>query len=621
MTAFAPRSAARWLTGCFLLAGILWGGFLGIRDLTGAGSFLDGVENLTLDWRYGLAGPRPAPRDVVIAAIDNEAAQEAGAYPLPRDKLAKIVVALGKFKPRVIALDMVFLTPTNAAADAELADALASTTTAIAAVGEFAARDLGVDSALDADHALVPRPSGVLWPLPSFRDVARVGLVNLATDASGEPRFIPMIFRWSEGFLPALALAAASAALNAEPVFAPGSVRLAATKISLDLGNHLPLRFYGPRGSFEQFSVASVLRGELDAAVVRDKVVLIGATATGVGDIFATPFDRTVPGVEVLATGIANLLTGDSLIRTLPIRRIDAAAALVLPCLAVLLMSMRSPIVGVAIGALVVAIWAAIAFIAFLDGVWLSVAAPVAAFVPVALGYGAARLALERYSADRLGAEKEALTRFQSPLLLDHILKKGGFLEKPVEQQAAVLFVDLSGFTGMAEAVGPMAARDFLSQFQSIVEREVSAQGGFVASFMGDGAMILFGLPEAGPDDAARALRAVDRLRSRVTDWLVELPSPSQNRLSLRIGGHLGPVVLSRLGGVSHQHFAATGDTVNVASRLLEVGKQKGLDIVVSEALLQAGEDRAAASEPSRRIRFEAAIRGRAQTLSVEGWT
>jgi adenylate cyclase len=161
MTAFAPRSAARWLTRSFLLVGILWGGFLGIRDLSGVGSLLDSVENLTLDWRYGLAGERQAPRDVVIAAIDDEAAQEIGAYPLPRDKLAKIVVGLAKFKPRFIALDMAFLTPTNAPADADLADALASTTTAIAAVGQFATDDPGAGSALDADHALIPRPSGI----------------------------------------------------------------------------------------------------------------------------------------------------------------------------------------------------------------------------------------------------------------------------------------------------------------------------------------------------------------------------------------------------------------------------------------------------------------------------
>jgi adenylate cyclase len=620
MMAFAPRSAARWLAGCFFVLAIVWGGFLGIRDLSGVGSFLDGVENLTLDWRYELAGERPAPSDVVIAAIDDEAVQAAGAYPLPRDTLAKILLDIGKFKPRIIALDMAFVAATTGSADAGLTNALASTTTAIAAVGQFGADDGVGDSALDADQALIPRPSSILWPLPSMRSAARIGLVNLATDASGEPRFIPTIFRWKDGYLPSLALATAAASMNVEPAFAPGAVRLAAIKVRLDLGSHLPLRFYGPRGSFVQFSLARVLRGDIDGALVRDKVVLIGATATGVGDIFATPFDRTVPGVEILATGVANLLSGAGLIRTAPVRWVDAAAAVALPCLAVLLMSMRRPIVGVAFAALALAAWTAIAFASFLSGVWLSVAAPITAFVPVAFGYGAARLALERYAADRLGADKRALTRFQSPLLVDHILKKGGFLERPVEQLAAVLFVDLSGFTGMAEGVGPMAARNFLSEFQAIVEREVSSQGGFVASFMGDGAMILFGLPEAGPQDALLAMRTVDRLRSNVGDWLVKLPSSSQNRLSMRVGGHLGPVVLSRLGAASHQHFAATGDTVNVASRLLEVGKQKGLDVVVSEALFEAGESVSTVAPATRPVRFEAAIRGRAQTLRVMGW-
>src|SRR5262249_56647846 len=97
------------------------------------------------------------------------------------------------------------------------------------------------------------------------------------------------------------------------------------------------------------------------------------------------------------------------------------------------------------------------------------------------------------------------LSRFHSPRLVEHLLAHPEFLEEPLHQAVAVVFVDLSGFTGLAEAVGAAATRDLLAQFHAQVERDVDAHDGLVGTFMGDGAMILFGLPEPRADDGARA--------------------------------------------------------------------------------------------------------------------
>jgi adenylate cyclase len=237
----------------------------------------------------------------------------------------------------------------------------------------------------------------------------------------------------------------------------------------------------------------------------------------------------------------------------------------------------------------------------------------------VTIAFGAAQQALERYSADRLIADKAALIRFQSPALLHHILETPGFLEQPVPQQVAVVFLDLSGFTGAAEALGAMWARDFLAGFHSIVAREVASHDGFVASFMGDGAMILFGLPEPRPDDAARALLAAVSLRASIDAWLGGLPSAGQGELSVRIGGHFGAAVLSRLGSDRQQHITATGDTVNVASRLLEVSKIQHCAIIVSEDMFAAAEG-AGSSASERPDSLVVDIRGRAQPLRVKMW-
>jgi len=110
---------------------------------------------------------------------------------------------------------------------------------------------------------------------------------------------------------------------------------------------------------------------------------------------------------------------------------------------------------------------------------------------------------------------------------------------------------------------------------------------------------------------------AVARLHRDIADWLQSLPPVARGKLAARFGSHFGPVILSRLGAADHQHIAATGDTVNVASRLMEAAKQRGAPIAVSEDLCRAAgtPGDGAALELSEPVAID--IRGRAEPLSV----
>ena len=613
------RPSISTLTTCgFLLIAVLWGGFLGWRQIDGDGSVLDNIEYLTVDWRFSIAGARPAPRGVVIAAIDDETIEKLGAFPLPRSVVARIVRGLAALNPKAIAVDIAFLNPGSPETDKELADALHSARSVIGVVGVFEKNAEQSKDQQSEELALAPNPISVLWPASPFLAVARPGLVNISTDSSGVPRFIPMIYRSGEGADPSFALAAASAALNSEPILVGDDLRIAGKRVRMDMGYHLPIRYYGPRGAFTEFSASRVLAGDLDPNAVRGQVVVLGATAMAIGDKYSTPFDDTdtFPGVEVFATGISNLLAGDGLIRTAFVRKVDAMTAILLPCLTVMLMAMRRIYLGLAIVGLVAASWLAFTAMAFAEGYWLSVAVPLTTLIPVAAGYGAARLSLDRILSARLARDKERLSSFQSPLLVEHILRNPGFLDEPVQQEVAVIFVDLAGFTGLAERIGPRRARDLLAAFQSMIEREVMSRDGFVASFMGDGAMIVFGLPEPRPDDASRALLTVVGLYDSTVKWLETLPV-AKDRLGVRVGGHYGTAVVSRLGPKRHQHIAATGDTTNVASRLLEVAKQQQCSVIVSEDLLVAADLPASARGAVAGTEIEVPIRGRVQPLRV----
>jgi adenylate cyclase len=109
------------------------------------------------------------------------------------------------------------------------------------------------------------------------------------------------------------------------------------------------------------------------------------------------------------------------------------------------------------------------------------------------------------------------------------------------------------------------------------------------------------------------------QLRESVAAWLAGLPPVARERLSARISGHYGPAVVSRLGTAHHQHITATGDTVNVASRLLEVAKQQRASLVVSQDLYAAAGASGVQAADDDAVR-QVPIRGRREPLMIRVW-
>jgi adenylate cyclase len=610
------------LTLIFVLTGAMWGGFLGARHVAARGSVLDRFESLSLDWRHSLAGIRKPPRGVVIAAIDEATIAQAGSFPLPRGALARIVRGLAARDPQVIAIDILLLDPGSPEGDLDLVEALRSTKAVIAAAALFDANGARPSGELNLGRDdMLPGANRILRPLETFRSVTRFGLTNVSTDYSGVPRYAPMVFHAGGEIFPSFAMATVASALYTDPVLGNDVITLGGRSTATDLGYHLPLRFYGPRDTIPTFSAISAINGGLDAEDVRGQIVVIGSTAVGSGDSFATPFDQVTPGVEIMATAISNLMAGGVLARNGFTRRLDALAAVVLPVAMVLLLAIRNTSLAVALTLLAFAAWVVSTYVAFLQGVWLGVALPAAASVPVAIGYGASRLVLVQRLVRRLASERDAFRPFQSLGIIELLVRDPQFLAAPVEQHAAVVFMDLSGFTGVSETLGPAWTRELLVALHQRVESAAREQQGVVVSYMGDGAMIVFGLAGWQPGDAVRALRAVARLHESLSHWIATLPPVARDRLKPRIGGHSGRVILSRLGTADHQHIAATGDTVNVASRLVEVAKDHQAATAISEDLWRAARDPGeTALDHLGESAREVAIRGRGQPIVVRIW-
>jgi adenylate cyclase len=517
----------------------------------------------------------------------------------------------------VIVVDVLLVDPATEDEDRVLASALRKAPAVIAGAAVY-----NSDSQLAPDDgplARVPVADRLLLPLPAFADSAAVGIVNVGTDQSGTPRAIPLLFRTADSVETSLALRAASVALQADPVIEPGRIAIGDRTIRTDDGQVLPVSFYGPQRTIHTVSAARLLDGRLEPGDIDGRIVVIGASLTGGGDVFPTPFDPVLPGVEVIATAITNLIAGDGMVRDHGVRVVDALIAVALPPLLIALLAWRRNVVGlVAILGVVLALLVT-NFLAFERGIWLSIALPAtAAGVPL-LVFGAIQLLSGRRLARHFETQSALLQRVQAPGFSHVLANDPKFLAEPVRQDAAVVFVDLSGFTGLSETLGPTATRELLDAFYQIVGEEAQQCGGAVTSFMGDGAMILFGLPAPSPADAANAAQCCVRLAARTRIWLASLPKSAASRIGFKIGANFGVIVASRLGRDANQQIAATGDTVNVASRLMETAADAGASVAVSDALLKAaGRQPFAAGTLAGPI--EATVRGRADPIQAWLW-
>lgn len=546
------------------------------------GGVMTGFEARTLDARFLVRGSMPPPTDVAILGIDDKTLAAAEAFPLPRDVIADAVRIAEAKGARAVAFDL--LLAGRGAGDADLAEALSSAMPAILSVS-FA--ETGETTALETALARSALPLvlgsppgetlGTLGPHVDFTADAWLGHANVRREADGALRRVPILIQGQPGlFVPALSLQAVLTQGVAAQVDWGQSLVLDGQRLPINRNNEVVVNFFGPTGTVPTWSLSDAAEADLD-----DRLVFIGATASAYGDRFATPFSRQMPGVEVLASLAANLMAGTVLRRDDTSWGIDVMLAVLLAISATLAAS-RSPPWAAFLAT--TCVWAgalALLHIAFLRLLWLDGTTAVAALMFATASGTAARLVVQR----RVAAN---LARYHSPLLETVLAEKTHPDFDGRVQKGAVLFVDVGGFTTRSEALGIEATTAFLRRFHQIVEETATRHSGMVEQFAGDGAMICFGLPDPGPRDAADALACAEALFAGIDRLNQALIAEDQPPVEIRVGAHFGEVAAAVLGGRNQGHVTFVGDVVNATSRLQDMGKTLGAELVVSDELVRA---------------------------------
>src|SRR3954451_3751326 len=505
-----------------VLAG-LWGFTVYFAHGHGHLRFLDRIESTMTDLRTLVRGTRVPPDLVTIVAIDDTLVKQGGSYPVARADLARIVETIAKLEPKVIAVDLLLVDRVTEEGDDALAKSLAGRPTAIAAAAVFPEASQSLPAENDGPLARLPRAEKFLLPLQKFADGAQIGIVNVATDRSGTPQSVPMLFRTSDRIELSFPLRVAALAIGVDPTIEPNRLVLGERSVATDVDHVLPISFYGERRTIRTISALSALSGEIAPDAVRDRIVVIGSTVTGGGDFFPTPFDSLMPGVEVIATAITHLMAGDGILRDRAVRLADGMIAVALPMILVGLLAWRRSAAGLFAAGAVVLIWAAANFLAFSKGFWLGAGLPVASAPPPAILFAAVQLSAGRRRAQYFAMRSEQLEQFQLLPIQQWLTKNPNFLLAPVRQNAAIVFIDLSGFTSLSERLGPDAIRELLKNFHALVDTEAVACGGTITSFLGDGAMIMFGLPDHMEHDAFEPGECAVSLCGSAEQWIASL--------------------------------------------------------------------------------------------------
>src|SRR5258707_12012069 len=297
--------------------------------------FLDRVESTMTDLRTLVRGKTGPSDQVTIVAIDDALVKQGGSSPIARSDLARIVETIAKLQPKVIAIDLLLVDRGTDDGDDALAKSLAGRPTAIAAAAVFPEASQSLPAENDGPLARLPRAEKFLLPLKKFADHAQIGIVNSATDRSGTPQSVPMLFRTSDRVELSFPLRVASLAIGKEPTIEPNRLMLGERSVATDADHVLPISFYGQRRTIRTISAVSALSGEIAPDAIRDRIVIVGSTVTGGGDFFPTPFDSLMPGVEVISTAITHLLTGDGILRDPAVRFADGMIAVALPLILV----------------------------------------------------------------------------------------------------------------------------------------------------------------------------------------------------------------------------------------------------------------------------------------------
>jgi len=427
----------------------------------------------------------------------------------------------------------------------------------------------------------------------------RAGYFNFIPESDGSVRKVPLIVKYRdlvelEGdddyLFPPLSLMVLRKYLKSAIIIyiGPDGVDKVALMgretrvISTNAQGEMRINYYGPKGSFPHYSAVDILNGEISPELLKNKIVIVGATATAIEDIRFTPFDTYFPGVEIHATIIDNILNGNYLAEpSLSPRLIEIYSVIAVGLILLVLVPRLNAVAGGGIALALAGTIFVLHYVLFSHyRIVLNTVPPVLETVLVYASLGIYRFIAEEREKRYI---QSAFGQYLSPQVIEEIIKDPSKLELGgSRRELTVIFSDLADFSRIAESMDPEELVPFLNGYLSRMSGIIQKYDGTLDKYEGDAIIAFFGAPIHYADHAARcclaALEMQDELGRMRREWVKE----RKPALTMRIGINSGMMAVGNFGSDTRMAYTIMGDSVNLAARLEGANKQYATQTMIS---------------------------------------
>jgi len=351
--------------------------------------------------------------------------------------------------------------------------------------------------------------------------------------------------------------------------------------VHTDEVSRLMVNYHGPARTYPYVSFANAALKKFPGGTFKDKIVLVGASATGIGDLRATPFGGLdFPGTEIHANLIDNILNQQFLVHHAPQVLTDIGFIFLFGIPLGIWLAVVQPR-WMVFGFALLLPFAGIVYWGFLHGWWLNFIVPaVFTLIPNVSLVALYRVLFEEQEKRRV---RGAFQQYVSPEVIRRLLDDPERV-KPRKTEVTVLFSDIRGFTSISESLDAQELADLLQSYLTEMTRIIFQHRGTLDKYIGDAVMAIWGAPFDEPNHAERSCLGAINMLSRLAELQADWRAQGKPALDIGIGINTGVASVGNMGSSLRYGYTAIGDAVNLASRLEGLNKEYGTHILISES-------------------------------------